>query len=39
MPTEGDFAQTENEYQIYVYARNNGDIAHRLLGYTELNSR
>ena len=39
MSTEGDFAQTENEYQIYVYARNNGDIAHRLLGYTELNSR
>jgi len=37
--TEGDFAQTENEYQIYVYARSNGDIAHRLIGYTELGSR
>jgi hypothetical protein len=37
--TEGDIAQTENEYQIYVYARSNGDIAHRLIGYTELGSR
>jgi hypothetical protein len=35
---EGSFAQAENEYSILVYLRQSGDLAHRLVAYTEINS-
>lgn len=38
-PIEGSHSETENKYTILVYVRGVGDIAHRLVGYTELNSR
>lgn len=36
---EGDFYDTENDYQIYVYYRKMGDLYDRLVGFQELNSR
>lgn len=33
VPTEGDFYQTQNEYQALVYYRGNGERTDRLVGY------
>ncbi len=35
MPTEGNFYQTENKYQAFVYFRGNSDRSDRLVGYTQ----
>jgi len=35
---EGSFAQADNEYSVLVYLRQSGDLAHRLVSYTEINS-
>ena len=35
MPTEGDFYQTENSYQMLVYYRGQGERTDRLVGYQE----
>lgn len=37
-PIEGDFAETENDYTIFVYIRQPGDITHKLLGISFINS-
>src|SRR5690606_5065978 len=37
-PIEGSFAEAENDYTIYVYLRENGDIAHKLVGVSFVNS-
>ncbi len=36
--TEGDFAETENDYSIFVYLRQPGDPAHKLYGVSHINS-
>lgn len=36
--TEGDFAETENDYTILVYVRQPGDQTHKLYGVTHINS-
>ncbi len=36
--TEGNFAETENNYTIFIYARQPGDLTHRLLKVVNLNS-
>lgn len=36
--TEGDFAETENDYTIFVYIRQPGDLAHKLYGVAHINS-
>ncbi len=36
MPTEGDYYQTENSYQILVYFRGQGERTDRLVGYQEI---
>lgn len=36
--TEGNFADTENNYTIFIYVRQPGDLTHRLLKVTHLNS-
>jgi hypothetical protein len=36
---EGNFWQTENEYTIYVYHRQPGDLYDQLIGVGFLNSR
>lgn len=38
-PVEGDFFQTENEYEILVYYRNTTDRYDRLVGYLSVSSR
>lgn len=35
---EGSFAETENDYTIYVYLRQQGDLSHKLVGVSYLNS-
>ncbi|MGN0035974.1 MAG: DUF5103 domain-containing protein [Bacteroidaceae bacterium] len=35
-PVEGDFSETENEYQVLVYHRPAGEWADRLVGFTTL---
>ncbi len=35
---EGDFAETENDYTIFVYVREAGDVAHKLAGISFINS-
>jgi hypothetical protein len=35
---EGSFSQTENTYTVLVYLRQSGDIAHRLVSFSEVNS-
>jgi hypothetical protein len=37
-PVEGSFAECENDYAIYVYVRQPGDITHKLVGLTYINS-
>lgn len=37
-PIEGDFAMAENDYSVFVYLRQPGDLTHRLVGFTEINS-
>jgi len=37
-PVEGSFAESENDYTIYVYVRQPGDLAHKLVGIQHLNS-
>lgn len=36
--TEGDFAETENDYTIFVYIRQPGDMTHKLYGVAHINS-
>lgn len=36
MPTEGNYWQTENEYQVLVYYRKTGDRADRLVAYNKV---
>jgi len=36
MPTEGDFYQTENSYQMLVYFRGQGERTDRLVGFQEI---
>lgn len=36
MPTEGDFYQTENSYQMLVYFKGQGDRTDKLVGYQEV---
>jgi hypothetical protein len=36
MPTEGDYYQTENSYQMLVYYRRQGERTDRLVGYQEV---
>lgn len=38
-PVEGDYYQTENEYEILVYYRNTTDRYDRLVGYLSVSSR
>lgn len=37
-PIEGSFAETENDYTIYVYLRQQGELSHKLVGISYLNS-
>lgn len=37
-PLEGSFAETENDYQIYVYVKQPSDITHKLVGVEYINS-
>jgi hypothetical protein len=37
--TEGNFYKTENNYVIYFYYKNPGDVYHQLLGYRVVNSQ
>jgi len=36
--TEGNFAETENNYTIFIYGRQPGDLVHKLLKVVHLNS-
>lgn len=37
-PIEGDFSETENDYTIFVYIRQPGDLSHKLVGISYINS-
>lgn len=39
LPFEGNYWETENRYQIFIYHRAFADIYDRLIGYVEVNSR
>ena len=39
MPTEGNYYQTENSYQMLVYYRGQGERYDRLVGYQEVHTR
>ncbi len=39
VPTEGNFYETENEYQIYVYHRGFGERCDELVGFTQIQTR
>jgi len=36
VPSEGNFYQTENMYQMLIYYRGNSDVADRLVGYQQV---
>jgi len=36
LPSEGNFYQTENRYQVYIYYRGTGERTWRLVGYRQL---
>ena len=38
-PTEGNFYQTENRYQAYVYYKGTGERTWRLVGYRQVEFR